>query len=591
MKLLYGVVTLVLAFICFSGCSHKSHDSRLLDIDALVSEHPEEAVVRLDSIDKTSLSGADRHFHDFLKVKARDKAYIRHASDSLILDVIDYYRRHEKVRYLEALYYGGRVYSDMGDYPTALQYFHEALENMPADSKDYDLKCRILSQTGRLLDGLRLYKEAVPYIEQAIDIGKEQRDTINVVYDLQLLGVIYLRADEYNSAEKYLKEALRMSGNLPDSYIAKSEMSLALLKYKTGQLDSALLLVRGIPERVRSITRSTALDYACSIYYSAGILDTAIMYAKELISSPHSDRRDTGYYTLLLPKCRPFIPSDTLYKYISDYRSCIETFLNHNEHNLALTQQSKYNYSLHEKARIQAETSQKRLKLWLIYVICSLLILMIIILYLKNRNKSRVIQLQQAIDNIRQLKEELAKEKESFEEDNRVNPIVEKEDRIEEADSLDLSITSNNSSELIPTKQQLRDELLKEFILLLESNERKVTVLYQILDSDITKKLNEQIEAGKILRPDDELWIEIEDMVLENSPEFKKRLHILTYGNISTVEYQTALLIKCNIRPLQIAHLLGKSKGAIISRRETLSHKIFDKKISIKNIDNLIHLL
>jgi len=84
-----------------------------------------------DSIDRSSLGEADRNLRDLLAIKAADKAYVKHTADSTILRVVDYYDRHQStVRYPEALYYAGRVYSDLGDYPTALKYFQDALDEV-----------------------------------------------------------------------------------------------------------------------------------------------------------------------------------------------------------------------------------------------------------------------------------------------------------------------------------------------------------------------------------------------------------------------------------------------------------------------------
>ncbi|MDE6336364.1 MAG: tetratricopeptide repeat protein, partial [Muribaculaceae bacterium] len=92
--------------------------------------------------------------------------------------MIKYYSSHNKELHPEALYYGARVYSDLGDYPTALKYFQEALDHLPSDTKDIDLKSRILSQTGRLLNTLRLYQEAIPYVESTLELDRQQNDTI-----------------------------------------------------------------------------------------------------------------------------------------------------------------------------------------------------------------------------------------------------------------------------------------------------------------------------------------------------------------------------------------------------------------------------
>lgn len=145
------------------GCS-RQHDTRLTRIAVSVSDHPERALQDLDSINPAGLSESDRHFHDFLTIKARDKASVPHASDSLILDVIDYYSAYQSDPiYPEALYYGGRVYYELGDYPTALQYFQQALDNPGQAPDTTDLRNRLNSQIGWLLQRLRLYKKAIPY--------------------------------------------------------------------------------------------------------------------------------------------------------------------------------------------------------------------------------------------------------------------------------------------------------------------------------------------------------------------------------------------------------------------------------------------
>lgn len=119
---LFSIVMLMLS-VC-GGCSHRKNE-RLARISDTISDNPALAIRSLDSIRPETLTDADRHFYDFLWIKANDKAYVKHRSDSLILDVIDYYSsRKSDPCYPEALYYGGRVNSDLGDYPTA--FFSDA---------------------------------------------------------------------------------------------------------------------------------------------------------------------------------------------------------------------------------------------------------------------------------------------------------------------------------------------------------------------------------------------------------------------------------------------------------------------------------
>ena len=100
----------------FSCCNNSNYDSSLARLENLSSISPSEALDSLYAIDYDKLSASDKHYHDFLSVKIADKAYMTHTSDSLILKVIDFESNHRSNgRYAEALYYGGRVYSDLGD--------------------------------------------------------------------------------------------------------------------------------------------------------------------------------------------------------------------------------------------------------------------------------------------------------------------------------------------------------------------------------------------------------------------------------------------------------------------------------------------
>lgn len=146
-KILYLLLCLFF-LIPNNGCEKAHEDQRLSKVYDIVNENPKEAIDILDSIDPVTLSEADRHFYDFLSIKAKDKAYIWHKSDSLILDVKKWYASNPKYGlYPEAVYYTARVYSDLGDKPTALRYFQEALDLLPEEDEDRNLRLRILSQT------------------------------------------------------------------------------------------------------------------------------------------------------------------------------------------------------------------------------------------------------------------------------------------------------------------------------------------------------------------------------------------------------------------------------------------------------------
>lgn len=565
-RILIGILTIC---ILMAGCSEAGQDARLKEIAEIVSDSPQEALLRLDSIDCESISEADRHYYDFLTIKAKDKAYIQHTSDSLILDVISYYENFSpSPLYSEALYYGGRVYRDMGDAPTALQYFHKALDNIPEDTRNLNLRARTLSQIGRLLQGISLYDEAIPYIEKSLKICELNKDTTNIVYELQLLGGTYLRAKKYRLAEHYFNKAIEMSSNLPISFKAKSKMYLADVKYQVGQLDSALTLIRNTPDLVKPISRNRALATASDIYLAKGLLDSAYIYAHELINSPDSDNKVIGYQNLLLPELQKFIPLDTIYLYIDEYRGLLENYYDSNESQLAMNQHNFYNYQLHEREKQSAQKEKEKFLKWLYIISIVVVVLVITILALNIGRKKQQLRLHEALDNISKLKASLSDHNST---DN--------------SDSGPKEIAKETTTESL--RNRLRDDLLSIY----NKDKKQGEIPSAILRSEAYQELQSYVAGGKVIPLDSLLWEQMEAAVMDCSPNFKYNLQLLTGGNLSSQDYRLALLIKCGITPTQMISLLGRTKGTVSYRREALCYKVFDQKLGSKVIDGIIRLL
>ncbi len=127
---------LCLMALCSCGGGGKL-DAEFRRIDSLCDSEQEQAIHALDSLAYKSLSEKERHWFDLLTIKSRDKVFIAQQAYRLVLEVIDYYDKHRSEgHYAETLYYGGRVYSDIGDLPTALEFFQKSLKEIP-DGQDH----------------------------------------------------------------------------------------------------------------------------------------------------------------------------------------------------------------------------------------------------------------------------------------------------------------------------------------------------------------------------------------------------------------------------------------------------------------------
>ena len=132
------------------GCGSKDHYPTA---DSLCDVNPKAAIDSLDGMEEqmTQASEADQMYYQLLRIKAADKAYIPHTSDSLIRTVLDYYEHGGDPQLLPtAYYYGGRVSMDLGDAPQTIGYYRKALDAMPHDSTTARLRGLCHNQMGHL---------------------------------------------------------------------------------------------------------------------------------------------------------------------------------------------------------------------------------------------------------------------------------------------------------------------------------------------------------------------------------------------------------------------------------------------------------
>lgn len=561
-----------------TGCSESSKDKRLIRVAEMVSKSPKDALSYLDSINPNKLSDENTHYYNLLLIKAKDKNYITHQSDSLILNIIEYYSsKGDKSLLPEALYYGGRVYSDLGDYPTAIRFFQNCLELVHSDTKYTELRGNALSQTGRLLNSLRLYDQAIPYIQEVIHIDSLSNNQTNLFYDTLLLGAINLHAKNYVYAESCFKQARSLATQISPQDTLQANMYLAAVKLKTNELDSALILIRNVPNTIHPLSRNMALAYAAQIHLSLGDLDSAYHYALELIKNENSNNKKTGYQIILSDNLRQLIPLDSIGSYFNDYSNILETYFNQNQIESSILQNSYYNYQVHVRERKKVELQKSNL-IKLIYIITIvILILIIVILILKNRQKTNILQLREALDNIEHLRVLLNTER-------NIN-LIKKENNANQTDCAPIISRTTNQQDKSDLKIRLREELLA----LQQTQQPEISL--KIIKSDAYKKLQAHISQGRIITNKNPLWKEIETIVLEESRQFKDHLILLTGEPLKESAYQIALLIKCGITPTQMTTLIGKTKGTISYQRSQLCAKVLGEKLGTKVIDDIIRLL
>ena len=98
----------------------------------------------------------------------------------------------------------------------------------------------------------------------------------------------------------------------------------------------------------------------------------------------------------------------------------------------------------------------------------------------------------------------------------------------------------------------------------LESQEK-----HRFYDAEVSELLNEHLKADKPLRTTD--WLFIEERLLASFPSFRTSLY--TLFNLSETEYRICLLIKMEVSPSQIAHLLAIGNSSVSQSRLRMLQK------------------
>lgn len=595
---------LFVIILVLSGCTGKPDDPRLLEIAEKVSDSPKDMLEHLDSMDVSSMKESDRYYHALLSVKAKDKAYIQHTSDSVILKVIDYYYGHKgSGLYPEALYYGGRVYSDIGDAPTALRYFQEALDEMP-ENADKIFHGTVLSQTGRLLNSLRLYSEAVKYLKEAIKYQSEDFDSIKVMQNTQLLGAIYMHSKDYDSAESCFSRAREMARGIMPKDTVIQNMYLAAINFYRGNVKDALNEIREVEKTSPESGINMVHAYASQIYLEAGITDTAYLYALNLVKSRYPDYRKNGYSILLSPDLRGFTTADSLVSYLIEYRDLLEEYLDKHDGEQIAMQTSLYNYQTHELERVKSEQSKRTymsiagVSVFLIMVLC------MILMYVRNRRMRTLLLYRRALDDIVLLKTTLASEYHAQSEIRAESQEVDTENAVvlipgetetvrsdEEENMKEAWEEEEDTSDVKSEKEELRDRLKDELLSLQRLGKAKKGDAKDILGPILYEKLIGYVKANNCIPEVDIIWNELDQIVNGLSPDFKERLYLLTGNRLKEDAYRMAMLIRCGFKPTEIAKLLGRTKGALSSRRGYICEMIFGEKLGASVMDDVIRLL
>lgn len=309
--------------------------------------------------------------------------------------------------------------------------------------------------------------------------------------------------------------------------------------------------------------------------------DSAYKYALELIKIKDAWNLRNGYSILLSSDLKDVVPLDSIRGYADRYETLTEKYMNSNGDRSALIQNSLYNYSVVERDREKALEKKRSLERWLTVSVILILVLATVVLYHRNRSNRTRLELHQALERWRSLAEQLDREHDEAQKQAMAeNQTNEKQTKAQ---------VKNLSSPEGESVESLRYRLANELNSLCRTRKNRKPLSPVIAESKAYASFMACVAEDRAVPISSPLREELHRVVSKASPDFDKRVQLMSGGKVKVIDLRIMLLIKCGVTPSQLSTLVAKSKATLSYHRKMLGLQWLDNDLDPRLIYNLIY--
>ena len=567
------LLLIIVAVVCIAVVAGCADNSRLRDeIDRagrLADTCPDSAIALLDSL-SPAIDQADRATrmrYDLMLIKSRDKAYIEHRNDSMIAPVVEYFTGHSDPDLTPlALYYAGRVYSDLGDAPRALDYFQKAVNAIGDDTiKHYGLYKVCHSQIAELFMHQHLFNYALNSAIKAVDLSSPE----TLHWDYEMIACIYYEIGTIDSSLTYYKRAYDSALKNNPAGISRVKQQMASFFYHCGEYskaDSILsTLMTNYPADLKNQVYSTKASntikiegYEAAFPYLKWLADSGNIYGQT-----YGNGELANYYSYIAEKYDADEKYDSAAMHLRSYIKLQDSINKITQIEAVEKVKGMYDYSIREKDNkiLRTENRLRReLNVALAFILAAVVFIGWILFRDSNRKRMvlryKNIALKSILDDTRKSTKEYQQEMQ-----DKVDSLTKQLDVIDSVKATATELAIKKSEILLSDSILTVEERAQQYIRLLE----KPVISY--LKNGLTK--GESLNTTKAL-------VELEKCVNDIYPEFKHKL--ISICGVNITEYNVSLLLKSGFSPSEISKLLSKSNETISSIRRRLMKKVFNQK-------------
>ena len=413
-----------------------------------------------------------------LITQARDKNYIKHASDSLINIALAYFEKQDDpVRKAIALYYEGRVNHDMNNAEEATDYYLRA-RDVAKNTTDYKLLYLINIHLGTLYAYRNLTDLALDAYVNAQNYSIQLKDSALISNSYSYLGRVATLSKDWSKGLDYYKKAIEVaeqSGNLNAVTFAYGEISTVYQALSI--LDFSMYYLKKSKE-IEEIHNTFALSQTYlgigETYYLMKQSDSAYFYLEKALNTTNpytkQDATQTLYYL-----CRDLGKYEDAIKYNEQYWVYKDSIDNINRSSEIAKIQAKYE----QEKLLNVNNGLENRILWGSIIL--LLIIFVLIFFYQREllKKERIIK-----ESRKQLQ-------------IRLNQLHENESIIHENENL-IGVLSIQMEEHVGSQEHINNQMAE--MGRIRQNNATLQTQNEILQGDIKKYISSLKEKGEELK-------------------------------------------------------------------------------------------
>mgnify|MGYP000572425506 CR=1 FL=1 len=570
------ILVIILYIGIVSACTKKPiYPEAMSQAIRCVETSPDSALLYLNSLSPATFQAEPketRMYYDLLKIKANDKLYHEQTSDSTILEIVRFYDEYGDLhKQMEAYYYLGSVYRDLGDAPRAVKAFLHATE-LGENTMEYGLMGKAYGQICILLDLQSIYDEAERAGKKELEYALLRNDSVAVGYSLRNIARIFHDRHELDSALHYYMEGYE-KGAMRIKNIILSEVPW--IYYDKGEPEQAKSLIFELFNKGRYSYNNWLL--LGRIYAQEGELGKAHDCFNTVLTEGSLFQIQGAYQGLSeLEARRGNLRAALAYaKQSLAYQDSINQW---KQTEAVAKIQALYNFQAYEEENNRLQEANNRHQRWLLLLTCGLIVLASGGYLYYNRllhKKARILRLARTA---RMLNELAYSNSSTLMEDERqmIKNLQTRSQQLE-----------NEKSYLQKRLQEVENDL-SSYTQLEKKGVKEAKIPPHVLSfrsSEIYHIFHQWNETSAKITA--EQWEELRTAIDLTYPRFTDRLLTL-YPKLSEVELQICYLIKISLPLKTIAQMLSRSNSAITNARIRLYKKLKGKDGKTEFFDQFI---